>query len=159
MPLYKAPVSGGATVTNNTSTNANTYYPTLADNQTSGSLTSAVVSSTKLYFNPSTGTFNATVFNSLSDENAKKDISTIDNAIDKTMNLRGVNYTLIDGDIKSIGVIAQEVEKVIPEVVSTNEDGSKSVSYGNMIGLLIEAIKEQQKQIEELRAIINTQRG
>jgi hypothetical protein len=50
---------------------------------------------------------------------------------------------------KGIGVIAQEVEKIIPEVVTDGE--YKSVAYGNMVGVLIEAIKEQQKQIDELK--------
>ena len=48
-------------------------------------------------------------------------------------------------------MIAQEVEKVCPEVVSTGEDGIKSVAYGNMVGLLIEAVKEQQVQINKLQ--------
>jgi hypothetical protein len=56
-------------------------------------------------------------------------------------------------------VIAQEIEKVLPEVVITNNDGLKSVSYGNIVGLLIEAIKEQQEQIsvvkEEIRQLKN----
>jgi len=51
---------------------------------------------------------------------------------------------------KHTGVIAQEVEKVLPEVIVENEDGIKSVAYGNMVGLLIEAIKDQQKQIDNL---------
>jgi hypothetical protein len=146
--------SPGATLSNDTTTNSNAYYPTLATS-TSGSYTSAVVSSTKLYFNPSTGQLNSTDFNSLSDERAKKDVYTIKNALEKTLALRGVNYTLIENDKRSIGVIAQEIEKIIPEVVSTNEQGTKSVSYGNIVGLLIEAIKEQQKQIEQLKNIIN----
>ena len=88
---------------------------------------------------------------SASDERLKSNIKTIDNALEKVLSLRGVNF---DKDGKaSTGVIAQEVEKVIPEVVHTPEDeeGFKSVAYGNMVGLLIEAIKDQQKQIEELK--------
>jgi len=52
------------------------------------------------------------------------------------------------------GVIAQELEKVAPELVMTNEkeDGMKSVAYGNLVGYLIEAVKDQQKQIDELKA-------
>jgi hypothetical protein len=49
------------------------------------------------------------------------------------------------------GRIAQDVEKILPELVETSDDGTKSVSYGNIIGVLIEAIKEQQKQIDELK--------
>ena len=82
-----------------------------------------------------------------SDERLKTDIETIDNALDKVMNMRGVSYT--KQAEKGIGVIAQEVEKVLPEVVTDGE--YKSVAYGNIVGVLIEAIKEQQKQIDELK--------
>jgi len=82
-----------------------------------------------------------------SDERLKTDIETIDNALDKVMNMRGVSYT--KQAEKGIGVIAQEIEKVLPEVVTDGE--YKSVAYGNIVGVLIEAIKEQQKQIDELK--------
>ena len=60
---------------------------------------------------------------------------------------------------KDIGVIAQEVEKIIPEVVGENPDGYKGVSYGNIVGLLIEAIKEQQEQINQLSKEISELKG
>ena len=82
-----------------------------------------------------------------SDERLKTDIETIDNALDKVMNMRGVSYT--KQAEKGVGVIAQEIEKVLPEVVTDGE--YKSVAYGNIVGVLIEAIKEQQKQIDELK--------
>lgn len=141
--------AAGATISNDTTTNSS-FYPTLSDS-TSGSFTAATVSSTKLFFNPSSGTLNATSFNSLSDERSKKNIETIDSALDKTMLLRGVSYTFKDTEVNSIGLVAQELEQVIPEVVSTGEDGFKSVSYGNLVGLLVEAIKDQQNQIDELK--------
>lgn len=62
---------------------------------------------------------------------------------------RGVEFDRIDSGEHQIGVIAQEVEKIVPEVVYGNE--TKSVAYGNIVGLLIEAIKEQQKEINELK--------
>jgi hypothetical protein len=78
-----------------------------------------------------------------SDERKKTNIETIPNALDKVLQLRGVTFDKLDDDNRRhAGVIAQEVEKVLPEVVYTAEDGTKSVAYGNMIGLLIEAIKE-----------------
>ena len=98
-----------------------------------------------------------------SDERLKKDIVTIDNPIDKIKAMRGVYYKEIETDRPRTGVIAQELEKVLPEVVMDIEDTDpetgettsiKSVDYGNMVGLLIEAIKEQQNEIERLRAII-----
>jgi hypothetical protein len=65
--------------------------------------------------------------------------------------MRGVEFDRIDlGGKHQIGVIAQEIEEIMPELVSESAEGIKSVSYGNISALLIEAIKEQQKQIEEL---------
>ena len=98
-----------------------------------------------------------------SDERLKKDIVTIDNPIDKIKAMRGVYYKEIETDRPRTGVIAQEVEKVLPEVVHDDKEtnpetgettSTKAVDYGNMVGLLIEAIKEQQNEIERLRAII-----
>jgi aldehyde:ferredoxin oxidoreductase len=67
------------------------------------------------------------------------------------MQMNGVYYDWIDKHNKgSVGVIAQEMEKILPEVVTTNDRGLKTVSYGNLVGVLIEAIKEQQIRIEEL---------
>jgi hypothetical protein len=60
---------------------------------------------------------------------------------------------------KRMGVIAQEVEKILPEVVRTSEDGLKAVAYSEMVGLLIEAIKEQQTQINELKAEVDELKG
>lgn len=93
-----------------------------------------------------TASGNVTAF---SDERLKTDIKTIDNSLEKVQKMRGVYYTK-DND-KNIGVIAQEVEKVVPELVYTHENGLKSVAYGNMVGLLLEAIKEQQNQIDALK--------
>jgi hypothetical protein len=93
------------------------------------------------------GTLTATEVTATSDERLKSDIQTIDNALDKVMKLRGVSFT--KQAEKGIGVIAQEIEKVLPEVVTNGE--YKSVAYGNIVGVLIEAIKEQQKQIDELK--------
>ena len=86
-----------------------------------------------------------------SDLRLKENIEVIPNALDKIKTLRGVTYNRTDFTNKNrqSGVIAQEVEKVLPEVVQENDEGIKSVAYGNMVGLLIEAIKEQQKQIDE----------
>ena len=84
-----------------------------------------------------------------SDVRLKKEIKTIDNALNKVTSLRGVNF--IKDEEYQMGVIAQEVEEIIPEVILTNNEGIKSVAYGNMVGLLIEAIKELKAEIEELK--------
>jgi hypothetical protein len=115
-----------------------------------GSNQTAEVSTTKLYYNPNTGTLNATIFNTLSDITTKENINTIEDALTKVLNLRGVSFTWRDSGLKSIGIIAQEIEKIIPEIVASDERGIKSVSYDSIIGLLIEAIKEQQIQINNL---------
>lgn len=89
-----------------------------------------------------------------SDERLKKNVKTIENALDKVNQLRGVEFERVDIDKKQIGVIAQEVEKIMPEVVSQGQD-YKSVSYGNLVGLLIEAVKDLTKEVETLKAQIN----
>lgn len=108
---------------------------------TSGQLTSANTHSALLY-NPSIGTLFATDFDSTSDERLKKNIKPIEGALDKVTKLVGVEFDWVNTDKKSIGVIAQQVEEVVPELVHTNSKGYKSVSYGNLAALLIEAIKE-----------------
>lgn len=87
-----------------------------------------------------------------SDERIKDNIVTIQSALEKVTSLRGVEYVRKDNGEKQIGLIAQEVERIIPQVVVDGEDGIKGVAYGNIVGLLIEAIKEQQKEIDELKA-------
>ena len=86
-----------------------------------------------------------------SDERVKENIKTIDNSLEKVNKLRGVEFNKIGEDTKSIGVIAQEVEKILPEVVRTDDEGMKSVAYGNVVGVLIEAVKELTKEVEELK--------
>lgn len=88
-----------------------------------------------------------------SDARVKTNIETIENALEKVTSLRGVKYNRTDTDDKSekIGVIAQEIQEVIPQVVNQNNEGMLGVSYGNLAGVFIEAIKEQQSQIEDLK--------
>lgn len=93
-----------------------------------------------------TATGNITAY---SDKRLKDNIKTIDDALTKVKSLRGVTFDK-DGK-RGLGVIAQEVEVILPEVVQKNEE-YLSVAYGNIVGLLIEAIKEQQTQIEELKS-------
>jgi hypothetical protein len=91
-----------------------------------------------------------------SDIRVKENIHTINNALNKVLALRGVTYNRIDSEDKAekIGVIAQEVQNIIPQVVHEQADGMLGVSYGNITAVLIEAIKEQQTQIEELKKLV-----
>jgi hypothetical protein len=119
---------------------------------------------TGLHFNPSTNLLttpgaitaagNVTAY---SDINLKKEIKPIKNALDKVLKINGVTFERSDLDTQArfAGVIAQEVEQVLPEVVMENENGTKSVAYGNMVALLIEAVKEQQNEINILKEKIN----
>lgn len=97
-----------------------------------------------------------------SDRKLKEDIQNIPNALSKVLEINGVTFTrndLEDTTTRYTGVIAQEVEAVLPEAVTTNEEGTKAVSYGNMVGLLIEAMKEQQVQINSLKEEIKNLKG
>ena len=91
-----------------------------------------------------------------SDIRLKENIEVIPNALEKVQQIRGVTFTRNDQkdtEKRHAGVIAQEVEKVLPEVVEYNEEEDvKTVSYGNMVGLLIEAIKELKAEVEDLKA-------
>ena len=146
--------AGSLSITDDTTTNANTFYPAMAT-ATSGSASGITVSSTKMYFNPSTGTLNTTIYNSLSDVKFKENISTITNALDVIDKINPVEFTWKDNGNKSFGVIAQEIEKVLPEIVGTDDD-VKSVSYTQLIPFLIQAIKEQQVMIDELKKKIES---
>jgi len=89
-----------------------------------------------------------------SDERLKENVVVIPNALDKVKAIRGVTFNRNDMEEKPrhAGVIAQEVEKVLPEVVSEDNKGIKTVAYGNMVGLLIEAIKELKDEVDDLKA-------
>ena len=86
-----------------------------------------------------------------SDARLKENVKTLDGS--KVLQMRGVSFDRKDNGASSSGVIAQEMQKVAPELVS-DDDGTLGVAYGNLSGYLIEAIKEQQKQINELKRLI-----
>ena len=95
-----------------------------------------------------------------SDERYKDNLKPITNPIDKVKSLTGYTFTWNDkheqfNGNNDIGVVAQEVEKVFPEIVDTRDDGYKAVKYEKMVAVLIEAVKDQQKQIDELKAVID----
>ena len=94
-----------------------------------------------------------------SDQRAKENIVTIDSPLDKIMKMRGVYYTRKDmPGPRQVGVIAQEVEEILPEVVLTDstEEKKKSVAYGNIVALLIEGMKAQQSTIDSLLELVRS---
>jgi len=107
-----------------------------------------------------TGTINASVevrsasFNTTSDRNKKQNIETITGALDIIDQIRGVRFNWKEDNKPSMGVIAQEIEEVLPELVSTSANDEKTVSYGNFVGVLIQAIKEQSEIINQLKTRI-----
>ena len=92
-----------------------------------------------------------------SDERLKDNVTLLSDPIDKISQIKGVNFVWNDESYDhlaghDIGVLAQDVEKVLPEVVATRDDGYKAVRYEKMVPLLIEAIKDQQQQITDLKS-------
>ena len=97
------------------------------------------------------GIVTASDFNSSSDIKLKTNIQRITNPIEKVLQINGVSFNWKESGKATMGVIAQEVEVVLPELVSDTDP--KSVNYNGLIGLLIECVKDQQRQIDELRNI------
>ena len=102
---------------------------------------------------------NITAFGTVSDIKLKKDIKVIENPIKKIKNLKGVTFTYKKNGEKSTGLIAQDLEKVLPEAVyktheidlnGDSEDEHLAIRYGNTVGLLVEAIKELEARVKEL---------
>jgi hypothetical protein len=137
----------GSTVVDDT-TSSDTLYLVFTAN-TSGNLVSSRVSTTKLSYQPSTGTVSATNFNSTSDVRYKENIVKIENATDTVNLLNGVSFDWKETGTKSYGVIAQEIEKVLPELVGVSGEG-KSVNYLGIIAFLINSIKELDERVKKL---------
>jgi len=124
---------------------------------TAGQQTFVSVGSSILNINPAgirvTGVATATDFDALSDINYKKNINTVNDALLKVDQLRGVKFDWKESGLPSYGVIAQELQEVLPELVHGNDP--KTVNYNGIIGVLIEAIKELKAEVEELKSVIN----
>ena len=104
---------------------------------------------TNLTYNPSTNTLTAGTYDTSSDERIKKNINPIDDALEILSELNGVKFEWKENGLPSAGVIAQDVEKVLPELVhEVNE--VKRVNYDGLIGVLIESVKTLTKRVEEL---------
>jgi hypothetical protein len=127
-------------ITNNNQLTNGAGYTTFTANQSLNTTSS-----------PTFSTVTAANFNTTSDATLKTDVSTLTGSLDLVSAMRGVSFGWLSGGPTEVGVIAQEVEAVIPELVSTNDEGIKSVKYGNIVAVLIEAVKELKSEIEELK--------
>lgn len=139
---------GSLSILNDTTTDA-TFYPVFSS-ATTGTLSTANVSSYKLQYVPYTGKLYATEINTSSDLRLKHGIVDLPTPLETTLKLRGVEFSWNHTDDTSYGVIAQEVEAVVPELVSVTAEGYKSVNYQALTAFLIESIRELNDRIAKL---------
>jgi hypothetical protein len=147
--------SVGASITDNT-TDASTNY-LLFTTSTSGSLSAARVSTTKLSFQPSTGTVTCTALSagSITETSSivlKENIMPIENALANILKLNGVTYNRIDTNEYEAGLIAEWVDEVLPELVTKDSNGKPvGIKYSKLTAYLIECIKSLKLEINELK--------
>lgn len=146
-----AAISNNLWVSNNVIASGDIYHGTRSV-WLSSWLNQAVLTTSNVTFNTVYASGNITAY---SDARLKENVFTIDNALNKVMGMRGVYFNRI-GILgpRETGVIAQEVMSVLPEVVHKNGD-IHSVAYGNIVGVLIEAIKELKQELNDLKTIAN----
>jgi len=97
----------------------------------------------------------ASAFVTYSDESLKSDVQTMSTALDTVMSLKGVEFTWKNSGERDFGFIAQDVQKVVPKAVHTATDGVQGVDYSRLTSILVEAVKSQQVQIEDLKNTIS----
>jgi hypothetical protein len=139
--------SGSGTITNLGNTTITLDVSNISGNLTvSGDLTNnGSFTSTSATFS---GDVNAANFNSTSDISMKENLSIIESPLEKISQLNGYTFNWKSSKKEAIGIVAQEVEKVFPQMVMTGEDGVKRVSYDSLIPALLEAIKELNTKIK-----------
>jgi hypothetical protein len=143
---------GGAAainVTNDASSNS-TFYP-IFSTISSGVLSTATITTSKLTWNPSTGILSVVDINTTSDLRQKTNVQAITDAVSLLTQINGVSFDWLDSGNHSYGVIAQQLETVLPELVSSDQDGMKTVRYLPLIAILIEAVKQLSIEIRTLK--------
>lgn len=123
---------------------------TVVSRNVSGDFTAGTINCSNLN---ATFTVTAADINSTSDKNLKTNIKTVENSLETIQALRGVSFDWKNTGKSSYGVIAQELEKILPELVNTGDQ--KSVNYNGLIGVLIEAVKELSNEVNDLKNFIN----
>jgi hypothetical protein len=145
--------TAGVSIADNT-IDAATHFVTLTTATTDGAITGIRRSSTKLTFQPSTGTLTSTAmstgtFTETSSIVYKENINPIENALEKILQLSGFTYDRKDGSrYNEPGLIAEEVEKIIPNVITYKDGRVEGITYTKIIAYLIEAIKTLDKEIK-----------
>lgn len=137
----KGRVTGASAMTSGDVTGALGYTPA---NKAGESFTGSISVSGSI-----TATGDITAY---SDARLKADVETITGALDRVRKLRGVTFSRRDTGNRGVGLIAQELAAIVPEAVMTHEDGLLSVAYGNLVGVLIEAVKELAWKVDRLEA-------
>jgi len=145
-PAWRTPGASGATLSS--VADSTTYYIGLSAAAT-GAWTDARVDTTDLYYTTSNNTLHVNTVSTASDSRLKYNVEVITNATNAIKEMRGVGFNWKQNGIKSYGVIAQELETILPELVDT-VDNKKSVNYLAIIGFLIESVKEMSQRIEVL---------
>lgn len=139
-------------VTDDTTTNETKY---ITWNDTASGEYNPKTSSTKLTFNPFSGTLTSTDYNSLSDARLKQDIKNIDIDYNIFNSIRPVTFSWKDTNKTAYGFIAQELEQIMPELVNTSDNGYKSVGYTQLIPYLVAIIKELKQEVENIKETVN----
>jgi hypothetical protein len=146
--------SGSAGINGSLSVSGATFLGSLAVSGTS-SLTGNVgigTAPSTTYALDVNGTVMATDYFHVSDMRLKTDVRPIDHALDKILSLKGVTFKWKKDGRHDIGVIAQNVATVFPDIIAKSNDGTMAVEYGNLIGPMIEAIRELKNENDELRS-------
>jgi hypothetical protein len=142
--------AGVATQVTATSTaTAASFFPTFVASSTTGS--QGIGMDVDYTYNPSTNVLTVGTLNTTSDRNAKTNIRTISSSEEIIASLNGVRFDFKKSGIPSAGLIAQDVEVLMPELVTTNESGDKSLNYNGIIGVLVEAFKELKASNDALK--------
>ena len=145
-----ATINADTVSTSASALNANKRVAFISDN--TGNAT--VNHSANLVFNANSGHLTASGdITAFSDARLKTNVAVIDDALSKVQAINGVTFNRTDINVgrKQTGLIAQELQKVLPEAVVENDDGILTVAYGNVVGLLVQAIKELQSEVEVLK--------
>jgi hypothetical protein len=143
--------AGGSSLSVADVTSNSTYYPVFTDQPGGAAFSTATITSSKLTWNPGTGILTAVDVNTTSDLRQKTNIAEIANPLALLAQITGWSFDYQETGMGSFGVIAQELENVLPQLVGEHESGYKTVRYLPLIAVLIEAVKDLADEISLLK--------